>query len=109
MIGNRLGGVADVRQGWRDYLDVLAASTGQRKFTRRAVEEANAKALLETGNRIADRCRRHVQIEGRSTETSVPGDGNHSLEFHQSALVHCRDSLDTACQFISIIATIKIS
>src|SRR5271156_5698276 len=109
MIGSRLGGAADVRQRRRDGFDVLAASTRQGDVARRAVEEANAKALLETGNGIADRCRRHVQIEGRSTEASVPGDGDHSLKFHQSALVHCRVSLDTACQFISIIATIKIS
>src|SRR5712672_1556866 len=108
MIGNRLGGVANVRQRWRDGLDVLAASTRQGDVTRRAVEEANAKALLETGNGIADRCRRHVQIEGRSTEASVPGDGDHSLKLHQSALVHCHDSRDTASQFISIITTIKI-
>src|SRR5580693_1759575 len=108
MIGNRLSGIADVQQRWRDCLDVLAASTRQGDVTRRAVEEANAKALLETGNDIADRCRRHVQIEGRSTEASVPGDRDHSLKLHQSALVHCHDSLDTACQFISIIATIKI-
>src|SRR5258707_13430207 len=109
MIGNRLGGAADIRQRRRDGLDVLAASTRQGDVTRRAVEEANAKALLETGNGIADRCRRHVQIEGRSTEASVPRDRHYSLKLHQSALVHCHDSLDTACQFISIIATIKIS
>ena len=35
---------------------------------------ANAKAVLETGNGIADCCRRHVQIEGRRAEASVPGD-----------------------------------
>src|ERR1700693_6468121 len=108
-MGNRLGGVADVRQRRRNCLDIPAASTRQGDVTRRAVEEANAKALLETGNGIADRCRRHVQIEVRSTEASVPGDGDHSLKLHQSALVHCHDSLDTACQFIWIIATIKIS
>src|ERR1700692_2644908 len=97
MIGNRLGGVADVRQRRRDCLDVLAPGTRQGNVTRRAVEEANAKALLETGDGIADRCRRHVQIEGRSTEASVPGDGDHSLKLHQSALVHCYYSLDAAC------------
>jgi hypothetical protein len=69
---------------------------------------ANAKAVLETGNGIADCCRRHVQIEGRRAEASVPCDGNHSLEFHQPTLVHCYDSLVTPSQFISIIATIKV-
>jgi hypothetical protein len=53
VIGNRLGGVADVRQRRRDCLDVFAASTRQGDVTRRAVEEANAKAVLETGNGIA--------------------------------------------------------
>src|SRR6266446_1258809 len=108
MIGNRLGGAADVRQRRRDGFDVLAAGTRQGNVTRRAVEEANAKTLLETGYGIADCRRRHVQIGGRRTEASVPGDGDYSLELHQSALVHCRDSRDTASQFISIIATIKI-
>src|SRR5271170_7462661 len=109
MIGNRLGGVADVRQRRRDGLNVFAASARQGDVTRRAVEEANAKAFLEIGNGMADRCWRHVQIEGRRTEASVLGDGDYCLKLHQSALVHCRDSLDTACQFISVIATIKIS
>jgi hypothetical protein len=58
-------------------------------------------------NGIADCCRRQVQIEGRRTEASVPGDGDHSLEFHQPTLVHCHNSLDTPSQFISIIATIN--
>src|SRR5260221_7521677 len=102
-----LGGVADVRQRRRDCLDVFAASTRQGDVTRRAVEEANAKAVLKTGNGIADRCRRHVQIEGRRSEASEPGDGDHSLEFDQPAFVHCHDSLDTASQFISIISTIN--
>src|SRR5260370_20927402 len=106
-MGNRLGGGADVRQRRRDCLDVFTASNRQGDVTRRAVEEANAKALRKTGNGIADCCRRHVQIGGRRTEASVPGDGDHSLEFHQSTLVHCHDSLDTPSQFISIIATIK--
>jgi hypothetical protein len=84
------------------------ASTRQGDVTRRAVEEANAKAVLETGNGIADCCRRHAQIEGRRTEASEPGDGDHSLEFHQSTLVHYRDFPVTASRFILIIATIKV-
>lgn len=35
MIGKRLSGVADVRQRWRDCLDVLAASARQGDVTRR--------------------------------------------------------------------------
>jgi hypothetical protein len=35
VIGNRLSGVADVRQRWRDCLDVLAASARQGDVTRR--------------------------------------------------------------------------
>jgi hypothetical protein len=81
---------------------------GQGDVTRRAVEEANAKAVLETGNGIADCCRRHVQIEGRRTEACEPGDGDHSLELHQSTFVHYRDFPVMASQFISIIATIKV-
>src|SRR6202011_1898849 len=87
---------------------VFAAGTGQGDVTRRAVEEANAKAVLEIGNSIADCCRRHVQIEGRRTEASEPGDGDHSLEFYQPTFVHCHDSLVTPSQFISIIATINV-
>src|SRR4029077_1813706 len=74
---------------------------------RRAVEEANAKAVLETGRGIADFCRPHLQVERRRTDASEPGDGDHGLEFHQPTFVHCHDSLDTTSQFISIIATIK--
>src|ERR1700722_15088571 len=109
MIGNRLGGVADVRQRRCDGLDVLAPSMRQSDVTSRAVEEANTEALLETGNGIADRCRRHVEIGRRSTEASVPGDGDQSLKLDQSGFVHCHDSLDTTRQFIWIITTIKIS
>src|SRR5712672_2373727 len=44
----------------------------------------------------------------RRTEASEPGDGDHSLEFHQPTFVHCHDSLVTPSQFISIIATISV-
>src|SRR5258705_39789 len=93
---------------WRDSLDVFTASTGESDVAGRAVEEANAKAVLETGDGVANRCRRHIQIDGRRTEASEPGDGDHGLEFHQPGFVHCHDSQDTASPFISIIATIKV-
>ena len=32
----------------------------------RAVEEANAKAVVETGDGAANRCRGHIQIDGRA-------------------------------------------
>jgi hypothetical protein len=108
VIGNRLGGVADVRQRWRDCLDILAASARQGDGTRRAVEETNAKAAFEVGNGIADRGRRHVQIDGRRAEASKPGDGDHSLQFYQSTFVHYHEIPVMASQFISIIVTIKL-
>jgi hypothetical protein len=82
--------------------------TGESDVAGRAVEEANAKAVLETGNGIADCGRRHVQIDGRRTEASEPGDGDDRLEFHQPTFVHCHDSRVTPSQFISIIVTIEV-
>ena len=84
----------------REYVEAIAPALSD---IRNATQ-----AVLETGNGIADCCRRHVQIEGRRTEASEPGDGDHSLEFHQSTLVHYRDFPVTASQFISIIAMIKV-
>ena len=45
----------------------------------RAVEEANAKAVVETGDGAANRCQGHIQIDGRRTEVSKPGNGDQDL------------------------------
>src|SRR5260221_11482742 len=51
-----------------------------------------ARALpIAVGDTSRSRCRR--------TEASAPGDGDHSLEFHQPTFVHCHDSLDTPSRF----------
>jgi hypothetical protein len=52
----------------RDCLDVFAASTRQGDVTRRAVEEANAKTPLETGNGIAGIRREVMQFFGRTMQ-----------------------------------------
>jgi hypothetical protein len=47
--------------------------TRQGDIARRAVEEANAKTVLKTGDGIADCCRRHLKLERRRTEATEPG------------------------------------
>ena len=90
-----------------DCLDVFAASTGQGDVTRRAVEEANAKAVFETGNGIADGCRRHVQIEAAARKLPSLAMATTASSSINPLLYIVTNSLDTPSQFISIIATTK--
>src|SRR6266851_2166673 len=71
------------------------------------VRSATKRTLLVAARRDRLRSRQPVPLSARSIPP--PGDGDHSLEFHQPTFVHCRhDSLDMPSQFISIIATIKV-
>src|SRR5258708_2517425 len=56
----------------------------------------------------SDRLRSGQPVPLSARSIPPPGDGDHSLEFHQPTFVHCHDSLDMPSQFISIIATIKV-
>jgi hypothetical protein len=86
----------------RRQLALLATKTRQRDTTNVATVSS-----VSCSNQIGGD-RRGVQIEGRRTEASEPGDGDHSLEFHQPTFVHYLDFLVTPSQFIAIIATIKV-
>jgi hypothetical protein len=70
MVGDGLGGIADLQQRRRGRLGVLAVGAGQTDRSRRAVAETNAEPIFVASDDLVSRYRRDVGTDGCRAEAA---------------------------------------
>jgi len=99
----RLHCLVDRCQCRANPLHESSAGIGQGYAARRPIEQPDAQLSFQLADGVAQRSRRHAELQRRGPEGALSYDGQHRFELDQSLSMHCPDNRNITCPFILVI------